>query len=95
MTYYLFKTEFKNERFVNSMQEMKPSDKEYIKYNKILEDIYFTNIEENKDYIPLVGLETAHMILKSDMFTRNDIPDIFDLIQDVLFADLQEIYKSI
>lgn len=95
MTYYLFETELKNERFVNSIQAIKPSNKEYIKYNKFLTDNYFTNLEENEDYIPSVGLKTTHMILRDDLFTREDIPDIFNLIQDVLFADMQEIYKSI
>lgn len=94
MKNYIFKVGVKNDVEVRAYNIIKETDMEYIKYNKFLKKEYFTNVEENDDYIPMVTKNEAIIVLREDQFLPTEIESVFNMLYDNLYIDEGENYEK-
>jgi hypothetical protein len=87
MKNYIFKVGVKNDVEVRAYNIIKETDMEYIKYNKFLKKEYFTNVEENDDYIPMATKNEAIIVLREDQFLPTEIESVFNMLYDNLYID--------
>jgi len=72
----------------NNGQEQKeiititPDNTYYRIYNSYLKNLYFTDIEENEDFIPLARHNEIIMILQSDEDDPIEAEEVFDCMMD-------------
>jgi len=67
------------------VKEIQQDNPFYIKYNNYLLTRYFTDIEDNEDFIPMDSGEEIIMVL--DLPEDNDVEDedVFEVMQDMLY----------
>lgn len=94
MKNYIFKIGVKNDGEVRACNIIKETDMEYIKYDKFLKKEYFTNVEENDDYIPMVTKNEAIIVLREDQFLPTEIESVFNMLYDNLYIDEGENYEK-
>ena len=94
MEYYNFKTGYENGKEIKEFKKIDYESKEYITYNKFLEEAHFTNIEENCEYLPLVSGNSVIIVLSENNFELSDLEDIYDVLMDCLEVNYEESYSA-
>jgi len=84
--YYLFKVSEKDDIQVRLYERIEITDLEYINYNKFLEKEYFTNIDDNCDFIPYKSKNQFELILRKDQFKITEIDEVFEILFDSLYG---------
>lgn len=92
--YYLFKVNIDGDTTEKKFEQIENDNVEYISYNKFLTKYYGTSIEENEDYIALVKIKTAMMILNEDCFDKNELENVFEILYDSLYMNRGEEYEE-
>ena len=92
--YYSFKASEINDIKDGTYEKIEPDSTEYINYNRFLEREYFTNIEDNCDFIPLNEKGKVKMILRKDQFEITEIEDVFEILFDSLYMGEVKEYEE-
>lgn len=92
--YYSFRVSEKDDIKVRAYERIEVTDLEYINYNKFLEREYFTNIEDNCDFIPWNNRDEVKLILRKDQFKVTEIEEIFEVLFDSLYGGKLEEYEE-
>lgn len=82
MEYYIFKVSTTNNIEIKTYNIVKGDDEKYIKYNNFLKNLYFTDIDTNDDFIPMINNNEIIMILRKEQFSVIDLEDIFEILTD-------------
>lgn len=88
MQYYKFKVEVKDEDEIRTYGKIACDSIEFINYNTYLERYYFTDIEDNEDYIPYKNNDEVIMILTEGYFDKNDLENVFEILFDSLYLNV-------
>lgn len=92
---YLFKISVKGNKVEEGIyKQINSTDLEYIMYNDFLVKNYAIDIEENEDYIAYVNKDTAIIILNEELFDKNELENVFEILYDSLYMNRGEKYEE-